>query len=113
MNFIVFTENGKPVFCSFGDEHQLASKIATFSILLNKAEISWKSPDEPIFFKNNDKTLVFLKKYQLRFILISLNDLPVFFLRQTLEIFAQWLIMHTSLHFQKILEKKSNYDLLA
>lgn len=96
---IIFTENGKPVFISFGNEYEVASHVATFSILLNKAEISWTSEDQALFFQNQGKKILFHKANSLWFVLITFNDLPVMFMRKNLEILADLFFMKISLHY--------------
>ena len=39
IEILIFTENGKPVYTSSDDEYKMASKIATFTIILNKCKI--------------------------------------------------------------------------
>lgn len=39
MEILIFTENGKPVYTSSNEEYKMSSKIATFTIILNKCKI--------------------------------------------------------------------------
>lgn len=49
--------------------------MATFAISLNKSEISWdqNTLDTPLYFENEDKLLVFMKKHRLWYIAVSLD----------------------------------------
>lgn len=49
--------------------------MATFAISLNKSEISWdqNTQDTPLYFENDDKLIVFMKKHRLWYVAICLD----------------------------------------
>ena len=115
-NLLILTENGKPVFTTFGNEYSFTPTFATISIILNKCEISWSSQkkDLPLFFKNHKKTIVFYKKNHFWFILINTqNFLPLSFLYKILKLVNKKLIMAISGAMVRTLGEKPSFDVLS
>ncbi len=59
----------------FVNEYDITPVMATFAISLNKSEISWDhtSTDTPLYFENDNKVIVFMKRNRLWYISICLD----------------------------------------
>ena len=111
---VILTDVGKPVFATFGEESDFLPLFATFSILLNKAEISLGSTSTPLYFRNGKRQLVFLKRLEMWFVYVQVSEKPwnSLMIHKTLEFVSSRVLFEKSMQISKNLQKNASFDVI-